>query len=387
MKSAFLIFFLFSSLVLSAQQPEPVLGIAKQQKPTEWYIQQAKLWKQEIDKNNSNAKAWMYYYQANRNIFYTGDGTQPIVAGMTDSLQGIINKMSAAIPGTFEYNYLMNYHGSRFGNREDYFPYLLKAYEIDPNRREIIEDMVVYAETKGDEQKKKDCLTNWYNGNYMSAGILNWDYNLLQSCAPNAVLFTNGDNDTFPAWMLQEVKNVRTDIKIINTSLFLLDDYRKALCKELNIPFLEIDFSKYKTDDELNSMIGNFIVKNIKSRPVYFAESCDQKYYKSFEDSMYLEGLALRYSEKKYDNVAVLRNNMEQKFLLDYVKMDFRNDMAYEIVNNCNTNYIPPMVTLYNFYSENKNKDKADYYKNLVLNIAAKAGMQEQMTEYFKDKK
>ena len=60
MKSAFLIFFLFSSLVLSAQQPEPVLGIAKQQKPTEWYIQQAKLWKQEIDKNKSEQEAIMF---------------------------------------------------------------------------------------------------------------------------------------------------------------------------------------------------------------------------------------------------------------------------------------------------------------------------------------
>ncbi|MEI7801075.1 MAG: hypothetical protein WCI97_00350 [Bacteroidota bacterium] len=374
-------------MVANAQQPEPVYGIAKQQKPTEWYIQQAQLWKQQLDKNQSDAKAWMYYYQANRNIFYTGDGVQQLVPGMTDSLQGIITKMSSAIPGTFEYNYLMNYHGSHFGNREDYFPYLLKAYEIDPNRREIVEDMVVYAETKRDEQKKKDCLTKWYNNNYMSPGVLNWNYNLLMSCADNAVLFTNGDNDTFPGWMLQEVKNFRTDITIINLSLFLIDDYRKSICKELGIPFLEIDYNKFKTTEELNEMIGKFIVSHIKNRPVYFAESCDQQYYKSFEDSMYLEGIALRYSEKKYDNVTVLKNNFENKFLLDYLKMDFSNDLAKEIVYNCNTNYIAPMVTLYDFYVADKNKEKAAQYKNTILDIADKGGMKEQMVEYFKDKK
>jgi hypothetical protein len=56
----------------------------------------------------------------------------------------------------------------------------------------------------------------------------------LESCAPNAIIFTFGDNDTYPLWYAQEVEGVRPDIRIINTSLLGIDWYINQLRYKTN---------------------------------------------------------------------------------------------------------------------------------------------------------
>ncbi len=102
----------------------------------------------------------------------------------------------------------------------------------------------------------------------------------LESCDPNAILFTIGDNDTFPLWYAQEIEHIRTDVKIVNTSLFMTDwyiDQMKSKSYESNplpISFThseyvgdKLDYTAYIPKVESRWEIKDFInfIKNPKS--------------------------------------------------------------------------------------------------------------------------
>jgi len=78
--------------------------------------------------------------------------------------------------------------------------------------------------------------------------------NYLESCAPNAIIFTIGDNDTFPLWYAQEIEGIRRDVRVVCTSLFQVDWYidqmkRKAYTSEPIPSKLTHDQYKWGTRD------------------------------------------------------------------------------------------------------------------------------------------
>jgi len=149
-----------------------------------------------------------------------------------------------------------------------------------------------------------------HSHNNRSGNYLPYDYawNLLQSCDKDAILFTNGDNDTFPLWFLQNVEKIRLDVRVVNLSLINTNWYIKQMKHQWGVP---INFSD-KEIDRLNfvrtedgkilriqdRLIDDIMETNNWKYPIYFAVTVagENKIYKgkSIDDHLRMEGMAYR---------------------------------------------------------------------------------------------
>ena len=132
-----------------------------------------------------------------------------------------------------------------------------------------------------------------YHSHDRSGNFVAWDYsyNLLQSCGPNGIIFTNGDNDTFPLWYLQEVEKLRTDVAVVNLSLLNTPWYIKQWRDKRSGDTKFINYSD-KAIDKLTSTLQQWETRLVQV-PVY-NDPQNEKGYIEWEMKPTYAGQALR---------------------------------------------------------------------------------------------
>lgn len=347
-------------------------------KGTDWYQQQAKLWKSETEKNPGDASAWFNYYLATEYSFWGNSDAQDAKSAQ---LKQILSGMEKNIPDAFEYYLLKN----RFDH--DDFAALEKAYQQQPSNPYTYYDFILKYELEGNAEKFHEFNRKLYESQDIASGLLNYNYNMLMSTDPNAILFTNGDNDTYPCWVLQQVKKIRPDVMVLNMHMLQLKpDYLKRKLAEKNIDIASLP------DKDSPSFVAELceaISGKYPHIPLYFAVTVYGKTIEPLVDRLFLEGLANRYSPQRYDNVAKVMENVEHKFRLDYLHYDWYSEdhpSTVPVVSALNQNYISSMAMLYEYYSGRKQLKRAEYWKNFVFDIAQKGGHEDELKKYFEEK-
>jgi hypothetical protein len=375
-KTLLFLFFSLFSLSIFAQKPEPVYSIIRSTHDFEWYQQQAKAWKQEIDKGTKDKMAWVYFFKANRMARICDNKKwESLLNNYFLQPEIIIKLAEKAIPNSFEMYYLKAHDdsaGSESGSEN-----ILKAQKIKPYDPLLLSWLMNYYQFKNDKVNIELVSKKWLESEEMPEGLLTFTYNKLMSVDPNAILLVNGDNDTYPFWILQNVQKIRTDVLVLNISLTLIDSYRERIFKENNITSLSL-----KDSTRRMPIIIKHIIESVKDRPIYVSIQVDDENYKAYTDKMYLTGLVFKYSEKPFDNLAVLQNNVENKFLLDDLKIDFRNDYGRSVVNQSNLSYLAVFLKLHEHYLLCGENAKAKSIKELAKKVSENAGNNDWM-KYF----
>lgn len=154
--------------------------------------------------------------------------------------------------------------------------------------------------------------TNWFTHDRRDFYIArDYAYNMLAPLKPNSYVLTNGDNDTFPLWYIQQVENFRKDVRVINLSLLNTDWYVKQLRDEApRVPMTVSDQDLanirdygYLPDPKTGEPIpvNHYMVLNIwaASRgrmPGYIAVTVPDHH--GLDSMMVLEGLVSRIEDK-----------------------------------------------------------------------------------------
>jgi hypothetical protein len=362
-----------------AQKAEQIYSHAQVVKPNEFYLQQMALWKKVLDKDKTNAGAWLNYYRANRYAHITGGQDSMYARNRFQRMEAVVSEIEKNIPGTYEMHFVKWANGY---NDWKYLPDLKKAYALDSTRTETYDGFINLYEVNRDMKKRDEFLQKWYTSGTISPGLLLYNYNVLQSLKPDAILITAGDNDTYFAWMLQAVHGIRKDVTIVNVGLASMKEYSERLSKELGVSLPNTEDMKY---EQYVAALYQALVKNKAGRTVYAGLTVDEDYMKPVAQNLYLVGLAYEYNTEKMDNIALLKKNFEQLYALDYIDKDFSIDPYASVVACANTNYIVPMLTLYNHYKLSNEMERALRWKEKAKYIAGKCGKQEELKDYFKE--
>lgn len=148
-----------------------------------------------------------------------------------------------------------------------------------------------------------------------SRNYIPWDYayNILSSIDEIGLVFTNGDNDTFPLWYIQEVEGFRTDVRVVNLSLLNTPWYIHQLKDQMNVPISYTydqienlrprwDAAKQRVWRVQDDMVSDILRTNKWQQPIFFAVTVSDDNKLGLEDNMIMEGMGYRIVPTKGTN-------------------------------------------------------------------------------------
>ena len=306
------------------ERPEKIVSKRKVVYDTETYVKLADLWSKYYDAFPSEEAYANWMYAAR----YAGDS----------DYSSLLQKGLKKYPANPTILYLggLEKHGCQ-GNKEGMM-LLERAAGLDPSYDDPWFALAANYLTSGEFEEFDVALRRLLESGAIQEDVMDYNYNMLASMEKDAILITNGDNDTYPGWILTRILNFRPDVRIVNRSLLNTDWYPVQVIDKDGVPDfitsgsleqLRSEISRQMKRDKGNISAGGpfgdtLIVKIIEAAekadiPVYFAATL----YSTDTIDRYMDkgkcfGLVMLVTESK------IRYKKQLKRLIDVWLNEFR---------------------------------------------------------------
>lgn len=342
-----------------------------------WYTEQKEAWKAETKKNPQNETAWLNYYHAAHYMGWWGTKTDSIV-------RQVMSEMKQAIPDTYTYNFCA-YRAIVTGHVEetDDDKYAEAALAKLPDDMQFFDydQWVCYLAMKGYESRMAQMAKRYFESGFYSENMLRYNYNELAGMDEGGIYIANGDAAIIPKWLIQEGMNVHKDKTIICVSFLTVKEYRQWLGKKLGVSFPEWESGNYKSYDAYEQALIQTIINKYGSK-VYFSTTTPSETMEPWKKNLYNEGLLLKYSTKPYDNLAVKRRNVEERYMLEYLLVSFRPE--WTAGQRLSANYAVLLADLLPYYAKH-NQKRYDWLMRILVSGIDNTSMSEERKQEFRN--
>jgi hypothetical protein len=224
------------------------------------------------------ARRWKEYYEVFPSEDAYGNWMYAARYAKDPDYKELLDKGLAKYPANPILLYLAGIKRHGATDNAEGLQYLERAIAMDPSFLEPWFALVIHYMQRDDMEQMDAALRHLLENNALSETVMDCSYNMLAGLRENAILITNGDNDTFPGWILTRLMDYRPDVQIVNRSLLNAEWYPLLVIRK-GVP-------RFITSDELEELRASakppfsdtLIVRLIKAaerekRPVYFAAS------------------------------------------------------------------------------------------------------------------
>ncbi len=327
---------------------------------------QIEAWKLAVEKTPANANGWMNYYMTSR-LWYLQSNSNQLSNKAKEQLRQIAEKMDKEAVGdlntTFE-KQLVRYFETKDINYNQASKYLLTAYKLNTKSTFLYPELVKYYEIENNTaQRNAFCDKITQVGD--NTGLYTYSTLLIESLPDGAILFTNGEYDTYALWRAAAAKN--KNINIISNGLLQSKEYREAVLKKYNLKSAVYNPKKHDRYLEL-------LAASNTDKSVYISLTLPKQYINKMVDKLYLTGYAYQYSATPIDNINSLYSNLVTR----------ATPIATSGGNQIYRNLLQGYIVLYRYYkTSNATTAKQVYEKAKTL--GKKAGFWSDKYEaYFK---